>query len=250
MLSLQHVSLTFSRDEPVLALDDISFDFRPQRLYVVTGPNGAGKSSLAKVLMGIYKPTSGLIQYNDQDIAGLSVTEHAKLGIGYSFQHPPRFKGIKVHELISLAASGKPDFFSLFNQVGLCTQDYINRDVDATLSGGEIKRIEIATVLARNLTVAVFDEPEAGIDLWSFQRLAETFKTMHQQRETIIIIISHQERIIDLADEVILMVAGRIDRVFSAHEIQAGLLKSQCICGSDCGKGVGHDAQLPGHADA
>lgn len=244
MLSLHNITLSFSQDESQLLLNAINYDFKPQHLYVITGPNGAGKSSLAKVLMGIYKPTSGRILYNDQDIAAFSITEHANLGIGYSFQHPPRFKGIKVRELINIAASGQPDYFSLFDQVGLCTQDYINRDVDKTLSGGEIKRVELATVLAKELNIAIFDEPEAGIDLWSFQHLAETFRNMHQQRETIIIIISHQERIIDLADEVILMVEGRIDRVFSAQEIQAGYLKSHCICdkGSDCGKGIGQYA--------
>jgi Fe-S cluster assembly ATP-binding protein len=245
MLEMRGVSLDILAESKLSILKDINFIFQPKKIYVITGPNGAGKSSLTKIIMGLYQPTNGAIFLDDQDITSQTITERAHLGIAYSFQNPPRFKGLNVRDLLTLAVADlptKPDFFDLLFQVGLCTEDYIDRDVDATLSGGEMKRIEIATVLARRAKVAIFDEPEAGIDLWSFQNLAATFQCIHQTENTILIIISHQERIMDLADEVILMENGQISQVFNAADIQNGLLKNRCICGNDCTKGVGINA--------
>ncbi len=210
MLELKNVSLKIgeSRFE---VLKNISLKMDQKKLYVLTGPNGGGKSSLAKLIMGIEKPTTGKIFLDGEDITDLTVTERARKGIGYAFQHPPRFKGISVKEMLRLAMNETGDpMRDLLLQVGLCARDYLSRDLDATLSGGEIKRIEIATILARRLNVAVFDEPEAGIDLWSFQKLAQTFNTMHEKLDTTMIIISHQERILELADEILLVENGRI----------------------------------------
>lgn len=221
-------------------LKGVSLPMEKKKIYVITGPNGSGKSSLARVIMGIQMPDSGSITLDGEDITSLSIPERAKLGVGYAFQHPPRFKGIKVKELIELAGAQPKHVCDLLYSVGLCSKDYLERDVDGTLSGGEIKRIEIASVLARRLKVAVFDEPEAGIDLWSFQKLAETFKAMHEQLDTTIVIISHQERILELADEIILMNAGTLRRNVSSDEILGRGLVDGCECSVSCGKvGVG-----------
>ena len=180
MLEIQKVSLEIEGKTQVEILQNINLKFFNKKIYVITGPNGGGKSSLAKIIMGIYNPTSGKILLDGQDITATDITERARLGIGYAFQSPPRFKGIKVKELLEMAASFNPEkvnISDLLYNVGLCAQDYLERDVDASLSGGEMKRIEIATVLARNLKLAVFDEPEAGIDLWSFQNLQRHFET-------------------------------------------------------------------------
>jgi len=231
MLELKNVSLKIGQDG-FEVLKHINLKLDEKKLYVLTGPNGGGKSSLAKLIMGIEKPTKGQILLDGQDITHLSVTERAQKGIGYAFQHPPRFKGISVKEMLKLAMNETSDTMrDLLLQVGLCARDYLSRDLDTTLSGGEIKRIEIASILARRLNVAVFDEPEAGIDLWSFQKLAQTFNTMHEKLDTTIIIISHQERILELADEIILVENGTITEGISLETI---LNRQDTTVGCDC----------------
>lgn len=250
MLELQKISLEIEGDKGFEILKNINLKLYEKKIYVVTGPNGGGKSSLAKIIMGIYNPTSGEILLDGQAITPMNITERARQGIGYAFQSPPRFKGIKVKDLLKMAASqnpGKVNICDLLYDVGLCAQDYLNRDVDASLSGGEMKRIEIATVLARNLKVAVFDEPEAGIDLWSFQKLAETFRDIHVKYDTTIIIISHQERIMELADEIIIMSNGMISAQSERDIILAGIMNNDaCVCGTKCVKGVGQNAECVG----
>ena len=204
-------------------LNHISLTIPDNQLTVFTGPNGGGKTTLAKVIMGLVQPSEGTILWNGQDITGLSITERARLGISYGFQQPPRFKGIKVRDLLGIASPkkllSKMDACSFLTQVGLCANDYLNREVDASLSGGEVKRIEIATILAREPSLMILDEPEAGIDLWSFARLTETFREIHEQSSCTMIIISHQERIISLADNVIVVDRGEITRQGSAEEM-------------------------------
>lgn len=243
MLELKNVTLSVEEEQgPFDILKNVSFSLQENKIYVITGPNGGGKSSLAKVIMGIYQPTAGSIFFEGQEITGLEITERAKLGIGYAFQQPPRFKGIKVRELLSLAAGKNKgiNLSDLLMDVGLCAQDYLEREVNASLSGGELKRIEIATILARNLKLAVFDEPEAGIDLWSFQKLAETFENIHDKYQTTIVIISHQERILKLADEVILVVNGEISEITTKEKILTDIVKRDvsCLCSKACDKGV------------
>ncbi|HHW71121.1 MAG TPA: ATP-binding cassette domain-containing protein [Clostridiales bacterium] len=238
--------LTLEVEENVKILDDINLKLDKKKLYVITGPNGSGKSSLAKTIMGIYKPTSGKIYFEGQDITDLDITERAKLKIGYAFQQPPRFKGITVEELLKLSlknnGSEDLDLCELLLDVGLCAQDYLKRQVDGSLSGGEIKRIELATVIARQLKLAIFDEPEAGIDLWSFQKLADTFETMHKKYDTTIVIISHQERILNLADEVIVMREGKIAEHTSKEKFLSKLENdADCICRQGCEKGALYD---------
>ena len=194
---------------------------------VITGPNGGGKTTLAKAIMGIAQPTGGQILWNGTDITHMSITERAKLGVSYGFQQPPRFKGMKVRDLLNIAA-GAPishdDACGYLTKVGLCARDYIDRDVDTSLSGGEVKRIEIATVLARRSELMIFDEPEAGIDLWSFARLTETFQEIHDKKEATILIISHQERIIRLADEILLISGGQVTGRGTADDIYPQIL--------------------------
>ncbi len=195
-------------------IDDLSLTIDDDRFTVITGPNGGGKSTLAKLIMGIEKPTSGQIIFNGQDVTDFSITERAKAGIGYGFQQPARFKGMKVKKLLDIAAGKKLPMLACneyLAKVGLCSANYLTREVDKSLSGGEVKRIEIATILARDPKLAIYDEPEAGIDLWSFDRLTETFRDIHAARDgRSIVIISHQERIIQLADEIILLRAGKV----------------------------------------
>lgn len=200
----------------------------------ITGPNGGGKSTLAKVIAGIIKPTSGKILLDGEDITDLSITERAGKGISFAFQQPVRFKGITVHDLIGLAA-GKQISISeacdYLSQVGLCARDYINREVNASLSGGELKRIEIATVLARSTKVSLFDEPEAGIDLWSFNNLINVFERMHKTLGGAIIIISHQERILNIADKVAVLTAGELTAFGKKDDILPELLSvSSAAC--------------------
>jgi len=212
----------------------INLKLEKGKFYVITGPNGGGKSTLAKIIMGIEKPTSGEIWFEGENITEKSISERARLGIGYAFQQPPRFKGIKVRQLLEIAAGGKSDSRACNDclvKVGLCTQDYIGRDVDTSLSGGELKRIEIATLLNRKLKLALFDEPEAGIDLWSFSKLTETFSGIHKGQDNTIVIISHQERILELADEIILIADGLIQSKGSREEMLPHLLsESDSYC--------------------
>ena len=214
MLELKTLCLT-ADDENGKAeiLKNIDLTVEDKKFIVITGPNGGGKTTLAKAIMGLAKPTSGQIFWNGEDITALSITDRARRGISYGFQQPPRFKGMKVSDLLTIAAGRKlshDEACGYLTQVGLCARDYLTRDVDTSLSGGEVKRIEIATILAKNAELMIFDEPEAGIDLWAFARLTETFRALHDRQDRTLIIISHQERIIRLADEIVLVAGGQI----------------------------------------
>lgn len=208
-------------------LKDVSFKLEDNQFVVITGPNGGGKSTLAKIIAGIEKPTSGQILWDGQDITDMSITDRARLGISYAFQQPVRFKGVTVFDLIRLAAGKEisiADACQYLSKVGLCAKDYIKREVNASLSGGEIKRIEIATLMARKTRVSVFDEPEAGIDLWSFQNLIQVFEEMHNQLHGSILIISHQERILNIADKILLIADGELRQEGTKDEILPQLL--------------------------
>ena len=228
MLELKHISYHVSAPEGEMdILKDISITIPDHRLMVFTGPNGGGKTTLAKVIMGLVQPTGGQILYNGEDITGLSITERARRGISYGFQQPPRFKGLKVRDLLAIAAGkalGHDEACSYLTKVGLCARDYLDRDVDTSLSGGEVKRIEIASILAKNAELMLFDEPEAGIDLWSFARLTETFRQLHDEGGHTIVIISHQERIIRLADEIVLIADGKVAGRGSVDELYPRIL--------------------------
>ena len=208
-------------------IGDLSLTIPDDRFTVITGPNGGGKSTLAKLIMGIEEPTSGQILFNGEDITDKSITERARLGIGYGFQQPARFRGMKVKKLLDIAAGKKLPMLACneyLSKVGLCSASYLTREVDKSLSGGEVKRIEIATILARDPKLAIYDEPEAGIDLWSFDRLTETFRDIHEARDgRSIVIISHQERIISLADEIVLLRDGQVAEVGTPAELMPRL---------------------------
>lgn len=222
---LELVNLSFKVDDDGTKkeiLNDVSLTLEDGKFLVITGPNGGGKSTLAKLIMGIEKPTGGKILWNGTDITNMSITERAKLGIGYAFQQPPRFKGLTVRDLLSLAHGNtlpEDQCCTYLTNVGLCSKDYLNREVDATLSGGEIKRIEIATIMARNVDLAIYDEPEAGIDLWSFNMLIESFKNISAKQKQSMIIISHQERIMKIADEIAIIANGTVKKKGVVDEV-------------------------------
>ena len=210
MLELKNIC--FTRDNKKI-LDNIDLKIDNEKFIVITGPNGGGKSTLAKIIMGIEKPDSGEIIFNGKDITNLDISERANLGIGFAFQQPVKFKGITVYDLICLSLGRKVKFSeacSYLSSVGLCPNEYMRREVNSSLSGGELKRIEIATVVARGAELTIFDEPEAGIDLWSFNNLIEVFENMQSTVPGSIVIISHQERILNIADEIVLISNGKI----------------------------------------
>ncbi len=224
MLELKNVSFGAESDgKHIEIIRDISLTVPDNKFVVITGPNGGGKSTLAKVIAGIEKNSSGRIIFDGEDITEKNITERANLGIGFAFQQPVKFKGLTVLDLLRIAA-GKPIKIAQacdhLSEVGLCAKDYINREVNASLSGGELKRIEIATVLARNIKLALFDEPEAGIDLWSFGNLVRIFENMrNSDKNRSIVVISHQERILEIADEIVVIADGRISRQGTRDEI-------------------------------
>ena len=227
MLQLEHISYLVDDGNKEI-IKDISLNI-DERFVALTGPNGGGKSTLAKIIAGIIAPTSGKIYLDGQDITDLNITERANAGISFAFQQPVRFKGITVKDLIMLA-SGKTismtEACSILSEVGLCARDYINREVNDSLSGGELKRIEIAMILARGTKLSIFDEPEAGIDLWSFNSLIKVFEKMHEKINGSIMIISHQERILDIADRILLIADGQVKAQGSKDEIMPMILGS------------------------
>lgn len=238
MLELKNISYHVDDENGKDILNHISLKI-DDRFTAITGPNGGGKSTLAKMIAGIIQPTEGQIFFEGQDITEMSITDRANLGISFAFQQPVRFKGITVLDLIRLAAGDKLSVegaCKYLSEVGLCARDYISREVNASLSGGELKRIEIATVIARGMKLSVFDEPEAGIDLWSFQNLIQVFEKMRKSnREGSILIISHQERILDIADEIVVLADGKIVKQGKKDEILPSLINAGSVA-NVCGK--------------
>ncbi len=233
MLELKNISFQAEDGgKEIEILKNVNLTLADQ-FVAVTGPNGSGKSTLAKIVAGILTPTEGQILLDGVDITGKSITERAKLGIGFAFQQPVRFKGITVKDILSIAAGKETavsEVCSMLSEVGLCARDYVNREINASLSGGELKRIEIAMLMARKSKVSIFDEPEAGIDLWSFQNLIRVFEKMHEEIQGTILIISHQERILNIADQIVLLADGRIEKVGGREEIMPGLLGAGQPC--------------------
>ncbi len=233
MLELKNVSFGISGETNKDILKNINLTIDDHKFIAITGPNGGGKSTLAKIIVGIETPTSGQILFDGQDITKMSITDRAKAGIGFAFQQPVRFKGITVKDLITLAAGNNistAKACEYLSEVGLCAKDYINREVNASLSGGELKRIEIATIIARKTKLSVFDEPEAGIDLWSFNNLIRVFEKMHEEIHGSIVIISHQERILNIADDIIVIANGSIVEVDEKEKILPKLLSETPSC--------------------
>ncbi len=230
MLELRNLCFGVETEESTKEIiKDVSFIVPDDKFVVITGPNGGGKSTLARLIMGIEKPSSGQILFNGEDITHMDITERANMGISFALQQPVRFKGIHVVDLLRLAAKRNltvGEACDYLSAVGLCARDYIDREVNSSLSGGELKRIEIATVLARGTSLSVFDEPEAGIDLWSFQSLIQVFENMQKRNHGSILIISHQERILNIADEIILIADGKLRQQGSKDEILPALLES------------------------
>ena len=230
MLELKHLCFEAETDAGVRQiLKDVSLTV-DERMVVITGPNGSGKSTMAKLIAGIEQPTSGQILLDGEDITHMSITERARRGISFAFQQPVRFKGITVFDLISIASGKKlstNEACTYLSEVGLCARDYVNREVNASLSGGEVKRIEIATMLARGTKMSIFDEPEAGIDLWSFQNLISVFERMRQVRsDRTILVISHQERILNIADKIVVIKNGQVEKEGARADILPALLGS------------------------
>jgi len=234
MLLLKDISFSVKENGKVKhILKNVNLTIDNDKFFVITGPNGSGKSTLAKIIMGIVKPTSGEIWFNGENITNLSVTERAKKGISFAFQQQVKFKGITVKKMIELATGHDIEVTEACKylvDVGLCARDYINRDIDESLSGGELKRIEIATIVARESKLAIFDEPEAGIDLWSFSSLIKTFKNLKSKYKCGFIIISHQERILDIADSVIVLSAGELIAYGTKNEVLPKLSNIYSAC--------------------
>ena len=242
MLRAEHLSYNITEEgRQSEILTDVSFTVEDGEMLVITGPNGGGKSTLAKLLMGINEATGGKIILDGQDITSYTIDKRTQAGMGFAFQQPPRFKGMTVKRLLSLAAGRELDDTTcceLLSSVGLCAKEYINREADATLSGGEMKRIEIATVLAKDHKICVFDEPEAGIDLWSFSMLIKRFEQIHKEKKQSLILISHQERIIRMADRIMVIGDGKVEAVGTADEIVPILFgKKPESCGCRIQKG-------------
>ena len=233
---LEVKNLTFKVNENGVErsiVKDISFTVENGEMLVITGPNGGGKSTLAKVLMGIEKADAGQIILDGEDISDYDIDHRAKAGIGFAFQQPPRFKGMTVDRLLSLAAGEQlPEQVAcrMLSAVGLCAREYLKREIDGTLSGGEMKRLEIATVLAKSHKLCIFDEPEAGIDLWSFSMLIQQFEKIHEKKDQMLMLISHQERIIRMADRIMVIDDGRIKNIGPREEVLPTLLKEEPSC--------------------
>ena len=228
MLELKNIS--FKRDNKTI-LNKINLTLEDNKFYCITGPNGSGKSTLAKIIMGLVTPDSGSIIYNNQDITNLSVNERAKLGFGFAFQTPVTFKGLTVYDLLKIATGreiNKKEACNILSKVGLCAKEYVDRKLNNSLSGGELKRIEIASVIAKHPNLSLFDEPEAGIDLWSFKYLTEIFKEMNGTKLGTTIVISHQERILSIADAIILLESGMIKEIGNKDTMMNTILTNDC----------------------
>ena len=214
-------------------LKNINLKLENDKFYVITGPNGSGKSTLAKIIMGINKQDSGQVILDGKDISNLPINERANIGIGFAFQQPVKFKGITVYDLIKLSAGKditKKEACDILSKVGLCAKEYVDREINSSLSGGELKRIEIATVAVRNSKLTIFDEPEAGIDLWSFNNLIKIFEDMREKTKGTTLIISHQERILDIADKVILLNNGEIEKIGESKDLMKNIIPKTNCC--------------------
>lgn len=230
MLELKNIC--FTRDNKKI-LNHVNLKIENDKFIVITGPNGSGKSTIAKIIMGIEKPDEGQVIFNGKNITNKTVDQRAKLGFGFAFQQPVKFKGITVYDLMRISSGKeltKKEACDILSQVGLCAREYVDREVNSSLSGGELKRIEIATIMVRNPKLAIFDEPEAGIDLWSFQSLIQVFEKIQQTAKGSTIIISHQERILNIADKIILMKQGKIEKIGEKDEMLNSLLIEPTCC--------------------